>query len=217
MKGIIIDGVAASGKSTILKNIHSKIIEVKPSMTKFFISEHYTERMLEHLKERGELDGSHIKDHISQIIESIVTYQNMLNNSKFSSNPSGADIFVTLERFLLTHFTSMDIEGTYSLKEAESHFDSLNKLGIKQIALVIPESRLKDSIMSTLNYRNDKWKEYLYSKGNEEEIIAHYSNWQSKFLYYIDKFKNHIDTKVIEIKDNNYSYYSNEILRYINL
>lgn len=211
MKGIIIDGVAASGKTTILKQIHSEIIEVKPSMTKLFVSEHYTERMLEHLKESGKLDGFYIKNHIDKIIQTMAIYQEMLNNSKFNNDPKGADIFVTLERFILTHLSSMNIEDKYSLDEAKYHFQALNKLGIKQIALVIPEVKLKERIMSTLEYRNDKWKEYLFSKGGEKEILEYYVDWQNKFLYYIDKFNSIIDTLVIKVEDNNYIKYSNVI------
>lgn len=74
MKGIIIDGVAASGKTTILKHLHNKINENNPTITKFFVSEHYTERMLEHLKESGELDGLHIKKHIENIIQALAVF-----------------------------------------------------------------------------------------------------------------------------------------------
>lgn len=211
MKGIIIDGVAASGKSSILNYLHKKINRRYPSSTRFFISEHYTERMLEHLRDKEKLNGLHIKSHISQIIESLVMYQQMLRESKFNQNPKSADIFVTLERFLLTHFSSMDIEDNYSMEEAKSHLETLHKLGIKQIALVVPASKLKESILSTLKYRNKKWKEHLYSRGTEEEIIAYYSDWQNRFLNYVDKFKNHIETKIIEIQDNNYQYYCNLI------
>ena len=40
MKGIIIDGVAASGKTSILKLLQKKIIEENPNISKLFISEH---------------------------------------------------------------------------------------------------------------------------------------------------------------------------------
>jgi len=212
MRGIIIDGVAGSGKSSILNYIHSEIHKKYPSSTKFFISEHYTERMLEHLRDKKELNGFHIKSHVSRIIENLRMYQQMLDKSKFSQNPQGADIFVTIERFLLTHFASMDIESEYSVDEAKSHFNTLNKLGIKQIALIIPESRLRESILSTLNYRNEKWKEHLYSKGTEKKIVESYLNWQKRFMNYVAKFRDHIETKVIEIQNNNYQNYGELII-----
>ncbi|OGY94165.1 MAG: hypothetical protein A2406_01655 [Candidatus Komeilibacteria bacterium RIFOXYC1_FULL_37_11] len=211
MKGIIIDGVVSSGKTSILKHLHRLISEQNPTSTKFFISEHYTERMLEHLKDKGELDGSHIKAHVDQLIHTLASFQSMLDNSKFRDNPKGADLFVTLERFILTHLSSVDIGDKYSLDEVKAHFEILNKLGVKQVALIIPESRLKENIMSTLQYRNDAWLDYLYSRGGEKEIIEYYINWQNNFLEYINKFKDIIDTLVIEVKDQDYLQYSNTI------
>ena len=48
MRGIILDGVSASGKSSILNLVQQRIVKEYPSSTKLFISEHYTQRMLEH-------------------------------------------------------------------------------------------------------------------------------------------------------------------------
>jgi len=62
MRGIIIDGVTASGKTSIIKNLNISLSESKPPMTKFFISEHYTERMLEHLKDDDQLIGGEVKN-----------------------------------------------------------------------------------------------------------------------------------------------------------
>lgn len=107
MKGRIIDGVAGSGKTTILNNVHSRLNKVVPNATKLFISEHYTERILEHYKEGRELNGEQIKDHIAKIIQTLDIYQSMLNESKFKKDPGGAEVYVTLERFILTHFSSM--------------------------------------------------------------------------------------------------------------
>jgi thymidylate kinase len=123
MKGIIIDGVATSAKTTILKYLHNKIVENNPTIAKFFVSEHYTERMLEHLKESEELDGARIKKHIENIIQALAVFQNMLKQSKFNNNPKGVDSFVALERFILTHMVSLNnIEDKYTIEEAKKFF-----------------------------------------------------------------------------------------------
>lgn len=212
MKGIIIDGVASSGKTSILKIIHNKLSEQYPSSTKFFISEHYTERMLEHLKESGELNGFHIKEHFDKIIKTFTSFQNMLNNSKFKNNPKGADFFVTIERFILTQMASLDIENNYSIEEAKKHFKSMGDLGIKQVVLIIPKHNFKEKILSTINYRNEIWRNHLFSRGNEDDIVNYYINWQNKFLDYTNKFKDSIDTIIIEINDDNYNKYSDLII-----
>jgi len=167
--------------------------------------------MLEHLKDKGELNGDHIKTHVDRLIQTLVSFQDMLDKSKFSNNPKGADFFVTLERFILTHLSSMEIEDQYTFDEVKAHFKILSKLGVKQVALIIPESRLRESITSTLQYRNDAWRDYLCSRGGEKEIIEYHINWQNNFLEYIDKFKDVIDTLVIEVKDQDYLRYSNII------
>ncbi len=208
------DGVASSGKTSILKHLHRKILEQNPSSTKLFISEHYTERILEHLKESGELTGVHIKEHVEKIIGIIADFQGMLDKSKFRNNPKGANLFVTLERFILTHITSLDIENDYTIKEARNHFETIGKMGIKQVLLVIPEARFKEKLMSTIEHRNEAWKEHLYSKGSEKEIVAYYLNWQNNFLKYADIFKDAIDTLIVEVKDNNYAEYSDIIFNY---
>ena len=211
MKGIIIDGVASSGKTSILKHLHAKISEKYPSSTRFFMSEHYTERMLEHLKERGDLTGIHIKDHMESIIGTLKNFQEMLDKSKFVNNPKGANMFVTLERFILTHMASINMENQYSLQDARSHFEALGKMGFKQVLLVIPEPNFKDKIMSTLVHRNEAWKEHLYSRGGENEIVSYYMNWQENFLNHAKKFQDAIDTLVVEVKDDDYAKYSDII------
>ena len=214
MKGIIIEGVASSGKTSILKHLHAKISEQFPASTKLFISEHYTERMLEHLKESKKLSGLYIKNHIGRVVDNLENYQDMLNKSKFASNPKSANAYVTLERFILTYLSSSPIEKEYSLNEAKQHFKKLNNMGIKQVVLTIPQEHFKERLLSTLKYRNDTWKEHLYSRGNEDEVIAYYLKWQEEFLDYADKFKDSIDTLIVEIKDTDYKKYSDLIFNH---
>lgn len=208
------DGVASSGKTSILKDLHAKILEQYPTSTKLFISEHYTERMLEHLKESGALNGIHVKKHIASIVNNLADFQNMLNQSKFAFNPKSTNTFVTLERFILTHLTSLPIEKDYSIDEARHHFSQLNEMGLGQVVLVVPKENLKERLLSTIKYRNDVWKKHLFSRGNEDEIVLYYLNWQQNFINYADKFKNSIDTLVLDVKDADYTKYSNIILNH---
>jgi len=214
MKGIIIEGVASSGKTSILKHLHAKISEHFPDSTKLFISEHYTERMLEHLKDSQELRGLDIKYHIGKIVDNLENYQDMLNKSKFASNPKSANVYVTLERFILTHLSSSLIEKEYSLNEVNRHFKKLNNMGIKQVVLTIPKEHFKERLLSTIKYRNDAWKEYLYSRGNEDEIVEYYYKWQKEFLDYADQFRDSIDTLIVEINDSDYKKYSDRIFNH---
>lgn len=211
MKGIIIDGVAASGKTSIIKQLQKKIIKEKPNISKLFISEHYTQRMLEHLAESGKLNGTHVKNHVSDIIRALNVFQDMLKKSKFIDNPNGAEMIVVLERFVLTHISSAPLENHYKHEEISKHFRLLSSLGFSQIVLAIPEDKILERIISTTKYRNDKWKEYLLSKGTESQIKEYYKNWQKRLLYYVEKYKGSINTEIIIIEDENYSSISDMI------
>ena len=92
------------------------------------------------------------------------------------------------------------------------HFS--NNMDIKQVVLTIPQEHFKERLLSTLKYRNDTWKEHLYSRGNEDEVIAYYLKWQEEFLDYADKFKDSIDTLIVEIKDTDYKKYSDLIFNH---
>ncbi|PIS43020.1 MAG: hypothetical protein COT24_00580 [Candidatus Kerfeldbacteria bacterium CG08_land_8_20_14_0_20_40_16] len=138
----------------------------------------------------------------------------MLDRSKFNQNPGMADCLVVLERFILTFLSSWPIKDGYQTKDIEAHFKALSDLGIKQVALVIPEEFIKDRILSTSNYRNDIWKDHLFSKGDKQQsIVKYYLDWQSNFLNYIDKYKHLIDIFVIEITDCNYKRYGDLIFQ----
>ncbi|MFA6421844.1 MAG: hypothetical protein WCV92_00335 [Candidatus Buchananbacteria bacterium] len=213
MKGIIIDGVASSGKTMIFQLLQKKLVEFKPSTTKLFISEHYTQRMIEHLRDDGSLNGGDIKKHIEKIITVLSEFQNMLEASKFNNQQANADSIVVLERFILTHFVSQKNEDDFSIDDAKIYFTKLKNFNIKQILLIIPQNKIRERIMSTLNYRNDAWKEYLLSKGSEDQIIEEYIKWQEKCIKYAGIFKDFIDTEVIEVKENDYDNYVEKILK----
>jgi len=212
MRGVIIDGVAASGKSSIIKYLQQELVKTYPQRSKFFLSEHYTERMLEGLKENGHLTAIRVKQHIQNILETLQAYNEMLENSKFKSNPKNAELILVIERFILTHLTSLKNRRGYSLNEVQKQFSLAKKLNIRQIVLVIPEKDLKERIMSTIHYRNDDWKEYLYSKGNETQIIKSYQQWQNRLKGYANNFSDFIETRIIEITHTNYEQYAKEIL-----
>ncbi len=208
MQGVVIDGVAASGKSTIIQHLNHKLIEESPWTSKFFLSEHYTQRVLEHLKDSHELTGHHVKSHIRDIIRTLELFQNMLEGSKFSKSPGEADMFVILERFILSYLTDSNFRNGYSIYEIKRDLSKLSFFGIKQVALILPEDKIRDYIMSTIKYRNEKWSKYLNSIGSEKQIVKYYIDWQKKFKDNIKQFEDTIETIVIENNDNNFDFYS---------
>lgn len=213
MKGIILEGVSASGKSTVLKLLQKKILDEKPNSTKLFISEHYTQRMLEHKLEAGELDFKTVQNHVDKVINNIKTYQKMLDESKFASNPSGAEAFITLERFLLTfiatHHNTLD--NIYSTKVAHKQFQNLKSMSITQYVLVLSKDRLKENLERTLTHRNEFWASYVESKGGVDGMAQTSFEWQERILSLTKELQNSIVTKVLEVGDWNYQGIAKEI------
>lgn len=152
------------------------------------------------------------KQHIQTILDTLRRYDEMLSKSKFNGNPKNAELILIIERFILTHLTSLKDRRGYSLREARQQFSLIRKLNIKQIVLVIPEEFLKERVMSTVNHRNDEWREYLYSHGSEDQIIKRFREWQDRLIKYANSFSNLIETVTIKVNHPDYKKYAEQIL-----
>ena len=59
-----------------------------------FISEHYTQRILEYELEVKTLTANRIEVHVDDVVRTLRVYQDMLAKSKFVNKPADADVFV---------------------------------------------------------------------------------------------------------------------------
>lgn len=199
MRGLILDGVIASGKTTLLRRLQQRIATQTPPFSQISLTELYTERMIEHLRVDGILPGRSVRDHIEAVILSLETFERMLKASRFSEDPGPAQMLVTLDRLILTFQASEEIQDQgYSLDLIEGHFRRLASLGIQQVVLWIPPDQMKDRILLTLEYRNECWRDYLFSRGGVEEIVAHYLRWQENCLRWAEKASSFIPTRILE-------------------
>lgn len=216
MKGIVIEGVSAIGKSTILQGIQQKVNEAYPNSTKLYISEHYTQRMLEHLLEKNELESVTIRKHVDRVIKNVKMYQDMLDQSKFSAHPSGAQAFVTVERFLFTYLMMSDnaLRTPYSRRTAARQFKAMMDLNFTQYLLVASPSKLKDNISKTLTHRNDAWASYVASKGGVDTITETSLNWQKNMVELSNQYKKYLPTRIIEVDNKTYQEIIDEIFDY---
>lgn len=212
MKGIILDGVAAAGKSTTLQHLQTRIIKEKAGSTKLFISEHYTQRILEDKLHNGELTAPMLKEHIDTLIKGLVGYQKMLESSKFAASPSRAEAFATIERFLLTFFATVpDIFKEYTLESAKQQFKQLSNCGLAHYLIVLSPEKIHENVSKTLTHRNEFWTAHIESKGGIEKAIEEYIDWQAKLLDFSRMFEEEIRTEVIELKDQSYEAIADEI------
>lgn len=206
MKGIIIEGISASGKSSVLRHVQKRLQDEMPHSTKLFISEHYTQRMLEHALEYHTLNSQMVKRHIDKLIGYLQMYQTMLNESKFALSPSGAEAFVTIERFLLTFLAthSERFLKDYPLEESKVQLDKLRMMNITQYILVLSKDRLRKHLQRTLTHRNDKWISYIAANGGLESMVDESMKWQDNLLRLSESFKQSIPTRIIEITSWDY-------------
>lgn len=206
MKGIIIEGISASGKSTILSYVQKRLQAEMPHSTKLFISEHYTQRMLEHAMENNTLNSQMVKGHIDKIIDYLQMFQAMLDESKFNLIPSGAEAFVTIERFLLTFLATQSGRAIkdYSLEDAKVQLAKLRKMNITQYIFVLSKDRLRKHIQRTLTHRNDQWASYIDAKGGIDNMVDESMEWQDNLLSLSESLKQSMPTKKIEITNWDY-------------
>lgn len=172
-----------------------------PHATKLFISEHYTQRMLEHALENHTLNSQMVKEHIDKLIGCLQLYQSMLNESKFALSPSGAEAFVTIERFLLTFLAthSREFLKDYSLEKAKAQLNKLGMMNINQYILVLSKDRLRKHLQRTLTHRNDKWIAYLAANGGLDKMVDESMKYQDNLLRLSEVLQQSIPTRIIEI------------------
>src|SRR5262245_48331856 len=100
LKGLIVEGVVASGKTTLIQNIQLALAEKSPASTKVFLSEHYTERILEDKKAQRALTVGEVINHADSILAIVRQLAWLKSSSKFEMKTGNASIHVILERLV---------------------------------------------------------------------------------------------------------------------
>lgn len=206
MRGIIIEGISASGKSTILNKVQSMLNANMSSSTKLFISEHYTQRMLEHEVESGVISADKISKHIDSIINNLSIYQRLIDKSKFANRPSGAEVYTTIERFLLTFITAHPtiLNNETFIKVAKKQMQKLSKLNIAQYVLILPDDKIQEYLTDTLKRRNKAWENYINQKGGITKMSVQAQDLQHRLLAASSHFNDCMKTNLITVADWNY-------------
>ena len=209
MKGLIIEGVSSSGKTSILRYLHNTLTREKPANTKLFLSEHYSERMLEHVKEMGLLSEDLVIKHCLNILEFLEMLEKMKYESKFACREGNVTVIATIERFLLTHIANMvektpDAWGEYWISTIKEVYSRLNSLGFIQVILTLPKEELKTRLLNTLEHRNPAWNEHVLGFGRAEDIVERYWKWQCVVQKYGLITQMVIPQIVVDVSEQNY-------------
>jgi hypothetical protein len=196
MRGCILEGVTASGKSTIFRRIQQKLVEEHPAQTKLLYSEHYTERMLEHLREANELTELAVAEHLKALLQPLQMLSGKKARSKFAGRSGNASAIAVLERFLLGHVANMRTQDQRRWRGSRQEdtfvadlYGAADECCLSRIILCCGDDGLARRILSTRRYRNAAWSAHLQTIGGDDRIVEHYRTWQSHLLEFASRYQ----------------------------
>jgi thymidylate kinase len=222
MRGLIIEGVSASGKSTILRMLQEQLAIQRPSCTKLMLSEHYTERLLEVAKNDGTLSYETALHHVADLVATLKHIANWKALGKFSAVGGNAEILVLIERFLGAHIANLRVSSNNELpddvrKAATGLYAELHNMGFSIAILTVPPEMMPTLIADTRHRRNAEWSRYLNSIGDAAAIESHYSHWQDELINFYAGLRSDIgiDCRELCTTTRSYNEICNELLSFL--
>ncbi|MDO8507911.1 MAG: hypothetical protein Q7S53_05110 [bacterium] len=184
MKILILEGIATSGKTTIINKLDKLLSEKKVSFS--IIDEEQT--LMPILKNRD-------KDANLSFIETLL--MKVLKSKK--------DVLI-FDRLYLTHI--------YRSVSSPKDFMPAAKLLMPYkptfILLTVKEEKIMERIYKTAKVRECSWLEFVQQKGNDEEEVAeYYIDQQKKFVELINNIE--FESVRFDTTDNNFDQISKEI------
>ncbi|MDQ3944684.1 MAG: hypothetical protein M3357_05950 [Actinomycetota bacterium] len=173
-RGLILDGVTGTGKSTLFRCLrsHPCFTDVDSAV---FLSQSYTLRVA---------PGDRIEGLLDDVLGQLEMLHGHREASGFARREDGrADVSFLFEGF--HHYAALEhVEPEDRLRFAGDFEARLGPLGAKLVALsVSPEAVLERCVRSTLRHRGSGWRQFLTRFGDtEEDVAAYYRERQRHFL-----------------------------------
>lgn len=176
MTVIIVEGVVATGKTTLLRALQkTELWQERP--TKLVVSEHYTERVLE-------LTQPEVADRVRLLdkhVEGFRTLHDLWRDYRFKGQAELAPLAI-FERFHLTHAAHVgDFSPFRRCEEGLRRNEALLVVLYHPLGLMLPR------IMATEHSRNPMWQRWLRSLGSEKEIEDYFTRLQDRTLAYYEE------------------------------
>lgn len=197
--GYVIEGVSGVGKTQLLGALQAELVRRRPGCTKLVLSEHYTERVFEDDRARGEIDLGEVLVHTRRLVGQIDALFGIKARSKFDGRRGNAGIYVFVERFLGSHAAHLWMSAGRDLASDEAaaiqrQYTTLAEHGVVPLVLHVAPEALADAISATRRLRNKAWSTYLDSLGDDAQILAHFQRWQEHLLRF---YADHVGVPVV--------------------
>ncbi len=180
MSGIIIEGVCATGKTTIIEKLTKRDWYIK-KQTKVQLSEYLTERIIENIQPTVNRRAGLLEEYVN-IFEKV--YFNFYNSRFKDMEFEEIKPFFIAERFHLTH--SIESASFRPFKDIDNRLKSMD---MKLVILTMDKKLIKERILDTFIRRPETWKNYCLSFGTIEDICKRYWLMQEKLLKFTEESK----------------------------
>jgi hypothetical protein len=204
LKGLIVEGVVAAGKTAMIRDIQLALAEKYPSCTKVFLSKHYTERILEDKKAQRTLTTGEVIAHSDSVLALVKQLARFKSSGKFEAKAGNASIYVVLERFMGSHFANLSALGawkpnSYDNRHIRELYEALAEFGFSVLVLTIAEDQIAEAIERTRLRRNNNWSDYLDSIGGPVEVGMYFREWQRFLLAFYRSLESACHIRTVEV------------------
>ncbi|HPU84118.1 MAG TPA: hypothetical protein PLE60_02120 [Candidatus Latescibacteria bacterium] len=176
MTGLLLEGIVASGKTSVIRAIQALPAWQRRS-SKLLLSEFFTERANEHLRNR---DADAYRALMHKNLRILDAARQIEMASPLLSEESGRELCYLLERF---HFTNA-ISYADGLLETYRDIDlTLARLNCRVVVLLVEESMVSSRVAEVFRQRGQAWQ--AYQKRLEEKVGdlgTHYVGVQRAFV-----------------------------------
>lgn len=210
VKGLIVEGIAGSGKSSAIRAIlDSEVWRKKGYISSIVLSEHQTQRVLEARERTGELKKEDHFDLLSDIVGMIEKYQQKLGRMDWASrNREAHKLPFLLERFHFSHvfhYPDMIWEDVAGIDQRLSALDA------KVCVLTIDEDLMFERIVKDTH--KNGFQSYIRQFGNsDEEVVLHFQK-QQEYLFELLK-RSVLPIQIINTSRKNPQKTADEILEF---
>jgi hypothetical protein len=185
ISGLIIEGICATGKTTLVRALLKSSAFVQKSYpSSIVLSEHHTQRVLERKQSREGLvpaDSLELLEFYVQFFEKIYERSSPMDWS--ARNRTNHRLPFLLERFHFTHVCHYGL----AWEDVRSIDERLAKINCKICVLEINETDMERRIILE---RDMGWQKYIHQFGNSNiEIVDYYKKQQDLLLDLLQKTK----------------------------